>query len=226
MGNVWKYFISGFDSQNDILTLRKIFPKHSFKNGMHKNTKGVYALVNTKTKEYGDKKPSIMKKLLTSKGIVKESTEIIFWPPSVDRDSFDYSAYQKTSFLGYIPVTLDNGKVVNIIPAAGEPKELIFGGDYEEERIPMASLYSKASEYGSLAYELAYLEDELKDKGGLLVNDKRVLKLVELAMINSYSLPHDMLNWLSLVSFKDINSIYQAAMGANQHFLEQLVGES
>jgi len=227
MAQNWKYFISGLDSTNDIVKLRQIFKgKNYYLNGHLKGAKGVYVLKNLKDKEYGEKKSSRLGQFHIKNGLLSEKNEVTFWSPSCDRGVYDYSQYEIDTKRPKIVVTLDNDKVIKINPAAGEPKEMIFGGDYEEERLPIASLYSKSSEYGSLAYELIYLEDELAHEGGIMTNDKRVLKLVELALINSYDLPQDMLNWLSIISHRDIIAIYKAAMGASEHFLENLIGES
>lgn len=226
MAQEYKYFISKLDAQRDIVKLRKLFPNHYYKDGMKKDTKGVFIIRETKNREYGEQRNSVLRNKLVKEGLLTEDQHVTFWAPSCSKDEFDYSKYEIDTGRPKISVTLTNGKVVNINPAAGEPKEMIFGGDYEEERIQMASLYSRATEYGELAYQLIYAEDEVQEQGGLLSNDKRLLKLIELAMVNSYSLPLDMFNWLNLVSQNDVGLLYKAAMGADQSFLEALVGGS
>lgn len=227
MAQNWKYFISGVDAQVDIVRLRKAFSGHYFIDGKYKGNKGVFAVTDTKKREYGPRKKSKLTKQLIEKGYFKEGTEIEFWAPACDPREFDISTYEKTrERLPTITVELVNEKRLKINPALGEPQSLIFGDEEEEEEIPYAALYSKSTEYGRLAYDLIYLEEELKHEGGILVTDSRVKKLVELAIVNSYSLPQDVWNWLSWISYEDIVPIYKAALGADERFLEAAVGGS
>lgn len=220
MAQNYKYFISGVNAANDIEKLRKMFPEHYFMDGKHKDKSGVYVLTDTKNKEYGERKQSCLKKRFVTQKLLKEDQEIVFWTPACSTDEFNVDSYfiNRTP-IPYVKIELKNGKKLKINPAAGEPRQLIFGEEPVEETIPFAVLFSRATEYGRLGYSLIYKEEEMKDKGGILTNDPDVLRFVELAITNSYKLPQDVWNWLGWISFNDIVKIYQAGMGADERFL-------
>ena len=226
MAQNFKFFVSGVSAENDIVNLRKIFPNSYFIDGNYKGAKGAFVVRELNNKEYGEKHKSVLTKEVRERGFFKPDVEITFWEPSCSTEEFNIEAYRiKREPIPACSVTLKNGKVLKINPAAGEPQQLLFG-EVEEEKLEFASLYSRSTEYGRLAYTLIYLESELKEKGGLLVTDKRVQKLVELALRNSYELPSDIWNWLGWISMHDISSLFQAAMGAHESFLLWLGGST
>lgn len=223
----FKFWIKGIDCEDvaGLLRLRKHFPSTSerpyfYLKGRYKGDQGTYVLTDLKAHNYSE----VTKSSVQSRAF---GTDVYFWAPSCDPKEFDIDSWFKPRDpIPAIPVELNSGVTVKINPAAGEPKQMLFGEPYEEEKLPYASIYSKATEYGKLAYKLIYKEDELKDEGGLKTNDPELFKLIEMAFEHSYSFPKDILNWLRIVNFDDINALYQAAMGASAPFMEWLQGGS
>lgn len=223
----WKYFIPK-DPENikDLKELRHEFPNYYFLKGNHKGVRGCFAVKDLKNKTYGEKTVSSLNSIFKKKGFIGPDDTVYFWEPAVDRDNFDISQFEKKSFLPKIPVNLTNGMRVRIIPAAGVPEEMLFGEEEEdEERLPFAKIFSKSNEYGKLAYDLIYLEDELNDSGGIPMSDIRVKKFIRLALLESYDLPADIWKYLGLTfNVKDTPELYKAGLGADQGFLDVLRG--
>lgn len=194
-----KYFIPHItDIPGNILDLRKKFPGFHFKNGMHKGVAGAWCLSSLEKIDnaYGDPIPS------------KQHKDATYFPPKdIPQDIQKFLDSRKKKLTKPIKVDLVSGVSLMIHPATAEPRKVIFSLVDEIEEST-----NNVSPYAKLAFELF---DQL-DKGELKNNDKRVMQLLWMAIDKSYDgLSIDLVNWLGIFTFEDIETVFYAAIGIN-----------
>lgn len=177
--------------------------QYFFKSGKHKDKDCIFILNDLTTRIYADPVPS------------KQFPNELFFAPTSQVDFDDYEIH-KEQREWKIPVPLKANKTIFIIPATLEPKKLVFDFNDEEGVEEENGIYSLATEYGKLAYNIY---DFIESKNKLTMTDPRIKKLVMMGLMKSYNLPVDMINAAGIISAQDLDPILSACLGINPELL-------
>lgn len=203
---MYKYFTKrfGIDPTESVSKLRLEFPRCSFSAGKYKGDSGIYVLYDRETKIYGE-------------SYVLENGDV-FWNPSeenVETIKANLSSYKKPKNIT-IPVELHSGVTVDIFPASAIPRQVFLGRANVID--DSTSVYNKNNPYGVQAFELF---EASRNSEEILVDDPRILKLIRLGLMNSYTLPIEVFDALSMISLGDLDNLFAACLGFNDEFLKK-----
>lgn len=206
----WKYiYFTETSAESQIDFLRKRYNTKSkvyyFKNGKYKDRSCIYVLNDLITKTYGEPIPS------------KQHPNDLFFPPLNPLVISDYEILPDKKEWK-IKVDLVEGTTLWIVPATLEPKKIVFDFDDNTGVTEENSPYSLATEYGTLAFSIF---EDVQAKKDIMLNDKRIKKLILLAIQKSYSIPLDIINSCGIISSQDIDPLLSACLGINPELLEK-----
>lgn len=196
----FKFFTTRFDNKPEekYLELKKEFPHMKYVSGVYKDKKGIYILNDLETRQYGEKE--------------ELENGDIFFPPNDENIIKIKQSLSKfeNEFTDKIPVKLVSGFVLKIFPASCQPKKFLFNKKKKED-----TPYNKDLDYGRAAYEAF---NKLRD-GKIIIGDEIHDGIMRLALINSYKLPIQIWDYLSMICEADTDRIFVSALGMDYDYL-------
>lgn len=197
---MFKFFTTRFGGEPEQVLdkLRIAFPNMTFSRGMHKDKRGIFALNDQETRQYGEKE--------------ELENGDIFFPPNDENIIKIKQSLSKfeNEFTDKIPVKLVSGFVLKIFPASCQPKKFLFNKKKKED-----TPYNKDLEYGKAAYEAF---NKLRD-GKIIIGDEIHDGIMRLALVNSYKLPIQIWDYLSMICEADTDRIFVSALGMDYDYL-------
>lgn len=178
--------------------LRAEFPNMRFCKGVYKDKRGIFALHDQDTRIYGEKE--------------ELDNGDVFFPPSpenCEKIKKELKSFEN-KFEDKIEVKLFNGQVLKIFPASCQPKKFLFNKKKREE-----TPYNRDLDYGKVAYEAF---NKLRD-GKIVIGDEMHDSLMKMALLNSYNLPLEIWDYINLISERDTDRIFVAALGMDYDYL-------